>query len=96
MKKDGNGRYIEKPVFMDKFNVTESNNIKDNQVVVYDVNSLLLGINRNITIQWGYVGNDFQSLKKGLRVHLRADFIPTRADGVVLVNSVEASRAKKK
>lgn len=97
VKKDSNGRYIERPAFMDRYDIAESNNVKDSQVVVYDVNSLLLGINKNITVQWGYVGNDFQSLKKGLRVHLRADFIPTRTDGVVLVNSVrESLRTKKK
>lgn len=84
--KTSEGKYLDKPKFMENYEVTESNNIKQNQAIVYDVNSLLLGINKQITISWGYTGNDFQSLKKGLRVHLRADMTPVRKDGVKIVN----------
>ena len=86
ISKTSDGQYLEKPQFMDNYTVSESNNIKENQAIIYDVNSLLLGINRDITISWGYVSDDFQRLKKGLRVHLRADFTPVRKDGVKIVN----------
>lgn len=86
MAKTKDGQYLDKPSFMDNYIISESNNIKENQAVVYDMNSLLLGINKNITIEWGYSNDDFQRLKKGLRVHLRADFTPIRKSGVALVN----------
>ena len=88
--KTKDGQYLERPNFMNNYNVEESNNIKEDQAVIYDVNSLLLGINRNMTISWGYTGDDFQRLKKGLRIHIRADFTPVRKDGVALVNIVKS------
>ena len=84
--KTADGQYLGKPQFMDNYITSESNNIKENQAIIYDVNSLLLGMNKDITISWGYVSDDFQRLKKGLRVHLRADFTPIRKDGVKIVN----------
>ena len=86
MSKTKDGQYLEKPQFMNNYDVSESNNIKENQAIVYDVNSLLLGIHKNITISWGYATDDFQRLKKGLRVHLRADMTPIRNNGVKIVN----------
>lgn len=84
--KTKDGKYLEKPQFMNNYDISESNNIKENQAVIYDVNSLLLGINKDITISWGYSTDDFQRLKKGLRVHLRADMTPVRNNGVKIVN----------
>lgn len=84
--KTTDGKYLEKPQFMNNYDISESNNIKENQAVIYDVNSLLLGINKDITISWGYSTDDFQRLKKGLRVHLRADMTPVRNNGVKIVN----------
>lgn len=86
MSKTSDGQYLEKPKFMDNYTISESNNIKENQAIIYDVNSLLLGIHKNITISWGYSTDDFQRLRKGLRVHLRADMTPIRNNGVKIVN----------
>lgn len=86
ISKTSDGKYLEKPQFMNNYDVSESNNIKENQAIIYDVNSLLLGIHKDITISWGYATDDFQRLKKGLRVHLRADMTPVRNNGVKIVN----------
>lgn len=83
--KDSDGNYVNKPSFCDKYIFNESNNIKDNQVLCYDVNSLLLGIHTNIRMDWGYINDDFKRIQKGLRIYLRADFVPVRPKGVSLV-----------
>lgn len=83
--KDADGNYINKPSFCDKYIFSESNNIKDNQVLCYDVNSLLLGIHTDIKMDWGYINDDFKRIQKGLRIYLRADFVPVRPKGISLV-----------
>lgn len=83
--KTADGLYMDRPAFCDKYVFGESNNIKDNQALCYDVNSLLLGIHTDIRMDWGYINDDFKRLQKGLRVYLRADFIPVRPKGVSLV-----------
>ena len=76
---------MNRPAFCDKYVFGESNNIKDNQALCYDVNSLLLGIHTDIRMDWGYINDDFKRIQKGLRVYLRADFVPVRPKGVSLV-----------
>lgn len=83
--KDADGNYLNRPSFCDKYIFNESNNIKDNQVLCYDVNSLLLGIHTDIRMDWGYINDDFKRIQKGLRIYLRADFVPVRPKGVSLV-----------
>ena len=83
--KTADGLYMDRPAFCDKYVFGESNNIKDNQALCYDVNSLLLGIHTDIRMDWGYINDDFKRLQKGLRVYLRADFIPVRPKGVSFV-----------
>ncbi|SCI53472.1 Predicted phage phi-C31 gp36 major capsid-like protein [uncultured Clostridium sp.] len=83
--KDTDGNYVNRPSFCDKYIFNESNNIKDNQVLCYDVNSLLLGIHTDIRMDWGYINDDFKRIQKGLRIYLRADFVPVRPKGVSLV-----------
>lgn len=83
--KDADGNYINKPSFCDKYIFNESNNIKDNQVLCYDLNSLLLGIHTDIRMDWGYINDDFKRIQKGLRIYIRADFVPVRPKGVSLV-----------
>lgn len=83
--KDSDGNYLNRPSFCDKYTFNESNNIKDNQVLCYDVNSLLLGIHTDIRMDWGYINDDFKRIQKGLRIYLRADFVPVRPKGVSLV-----------
>lgn len=84
--KTTDGQYLEKPKFMDKYIESESNNLQENHAIIYNMDSLLIGIHKDITIEWGYSTDDFQRLKKGLRIHLRADFVPVRKDGVALIN----------
>ena len=83
--KTADGLYMDRPAFCDKYVFGESNNIKDNQALCYDVNSLLLGIHTDIRMDWGYINDDFKRIQKGLRVYLRADFVPVRPKGVSLV-----------
>ena len=92
--KDADGNYINKPSFCDKYIFSESNNIKDNQVLCYDVNSLLLGIHTDIKMDWGYINDDFKRIQKGLRIYLRADFVPVRPKGISLVTINKKSKIK--
>lgn len=83
--KSADGEYILRPSFCDKYKFTESNNIKDNHVLCYDMNSLVLGIHEDMRIEWGYINDQFKRIQRGLRVYMRCDFIPVRPKGVSLV-----------
>lgn len=73
MLRDGQGQYINKPSALNSYIISESNNVKDNECYIYDSNSLLLGLHKGITIEWGVTGDMFQRIQKGLRIYLRAD-----------------------
>ncbi|MGL5149078.1 MAG: phage major capsid protein [Clostridium sp.] len=83
--KDSTGRYIEQPKTLEKISTTESNNVKDNELYVYDFRSLLLGIHKGITAEWGTSEDDFGRLMKGLRVYLRADLAVINEKGITKV-----------
>lgn len=83
--KDADGNYINRPTFCDNYVFNESNNIKDNQVLCYDMNSLLLGLHTDMKMEWGYINDQFKRIQKGLRIYIRADFVPVRPKGVSLV-----------
>lgn len=83
--KDGNGLYIESPYFMGQYAVRESNNMEDSHIVMYNRDSLLLGIHKNIQIEVGTSGDQFQRIMKGIRVYLRADLGVINQKGVCLV-----------
>lgn len=73
MLKDSQGQYINKPSTLTTYAISESNNIKENESYIYDSNSLLLGLHKGISIEWGTSGDMFQRIQKGLRIYLRAD-----------------------
>ncbi len=86
MHTDANGQYIKKPDTLMPYSMIESNNMNDKEVLVYDQNSLLLGIHKGITIEFGHSADMFQRIQKGLRIYLRADMAVVRPKGVTLVN----------
>lgn len=89
MLKDTTGQYIREPEVLKNYKRSESNNIKDTDLLVYDKNSLLLGIHKGITIEWGYSSDMFQRLQKGLRIYVRADLGVVRPKGISVVNITE-------
>lgn len=88
--KDKDGCYINKPEFCNRYAFTESNNIKDNNAVAYDMQSLLLGINKGITLDLGYTAGQFERLQRAIRVHLRVDLGVVNPKGVSVVTFNEA------
>lgn len=86
LSKDTTGQYIRKPEEIDKYIVSESNNITDTDVFIYNSNMLLLGMNKDISIAWGTVADDFQRLQKGLRIYLRADLAVLNEKAVTLIS----------
>lgn len=89
MLKDSNGQYITRPGALDQYTFTESNNVKINEAYMYDYNSLLLGIHKNITIKWGEPDDYFQRIMKGLRVYIRTDLAVINPKGITQITITE-------
>lgn len=87
MLTDSNGQYIVPPRALDTYTISESNNINDNQALVYDANSLLVGINEGISIEWGYSNDGFQRMVKSLRIYIRCDLGVINEKAVSLVTA---------
>lgn len=85
MLKAKDGQYIMPPASISDYEIVESNNMKDNETLVFDSESLLLGLHKGITIEWGTSGDMFQRIQKGLRIYLRADLGVIRPKGITLV-----------
>lgn len=85
MLKTTDGQYVIPPKAIENYDITQSNNINDNESIVFDKNSLLLGIHQDMTIEWGTSGDMFQRIQKGLRIIIRADLGVTNEKGVTLV-----------
>lgn len=85
MLKDGNGQYITRPVSLDQYTFTESNNVKTNEAYVYDYNSLLLGIHKGVTMEWGASADQFQRIMKGLRIYIRTDLAVINQKGITQI-----------
>lgn len=89
MLKTTDGQYVIPPKAIENYNITQSNNVNDNEAVVFDRNSLLLGIQQGMTIEWGTSGDMFQRIQKGLRIIIRADLGVTNEKGITLVTVTE-------
>ena len=89
MLKDSNGQYITRPEALNQYTFTESNNVKTNEAYMYDYNSLLLGIHKNITIKWGEPDDYFQRIMKGLRVYIRTDLAVINPKGITQITITE-------
>lgn len=89
MLKDSNGQYISRPKALEQYTFTESNNVKVNEAYMYDYNSLLLGIHKNITIKWGEPDDYFQRIMKGLRVYIRTDLAVINPKGITQITITE-------
>lgn len=85
MLKTTDGQYVMPPKAIENYDITQSNNLKDKEAIVFDRSSLLLGIHQNMTIEWGTSGDMFQRIQKGLRIIIRADLGVTNEKGVTLV-----------
>lgn len=84
---DSSGQYVLPPKSLENYIINESNNIEDNQALVFDSDSLLVGINEGITIEWGYSNDGFQRLVKALRIYIRCDLGVINEKGVSLVTA---------
>lgn len=84
IQKDSTGQYINKPKILESYITSESNNIDDNKVMVYDANAIILGVHKDIKVEWGTTSDLFQRLQVGLRVHLRADLAVINPKGISL------------
>lgn len=81
--KDSTGQYINPPSFYNELNKVESNGLKQNDVIVFDSNQILIGIRKQMDIKI------MPSLETGtviMRCMLRADVVPTREDHICKVN----------
>lgn len=85
MQKDSTGQYITMPNSLLQYVHSESNNLKDNTAIVYDKNSLLLGINQELKMEWGTSQDMFQRLQVGLRLYIRADLAIVNPKGISIV-----------
>lgn len=85
MLKTTDGQYVIPPKAIEDYSITESNNINDNESIVFDRNSLLLGLQKGMTIEWGTSGDMFKRIQKGLRIVMRADLGVINEKGVTLV-----------
>lgn len=87
MLTDSNGQYIVPPKVLDNYTISESNNISDDQVLIYNRDSLLLGVNKDIQLEWGYTSDGFQRMIKALRIYIRCDLGVVNESGVSLVTA---------
>ena len=84
MAKDLSGQYIVPPAALSNYITTQSNNVKDKEALIFDKDSLVIGINKDITIEYGHYNDSFKKLMKGLRVHMRVDLGVLRPKGVAI------------
>lgn len=89
LAKDTSGQYIVPPATLSNYIITQSNNIKDKEALIFDKDSLVIGINKDITIEYGHYGDSFKKLMKGLRVHMRVDLGVLRPKGVAISKVTE-------
>lgn len=84
MLKDLQGQYVTPPKMLDNYIKMESNNLNNNEILAYDLNSLLLGLHKSVTMEWGVTTDMFQRIQKGLRIYLRCDLALIRPKGIAL------------
>jgi HK97 family phage major capsid protein len=87
MLTDVNGQYIVPPKVLDNYSISESNNINDNQALVYNRDCMLLGVNQSIKMEWGYSSDGFQKMIKALRIYIRCDLGVTNESGISLITA---------
>lgn len=93
--KDSTGQYINPPSFYNDLAKIESNGLKENDVIVFDSNQVLIGLRKSMDIKV------LPDLKKGtviMRCMLRADVVPTREEHIcrITINEDEGSLKKSK
>lgn len=91
LAKDLSGQYIVPPAALSKYITTQSNNINDKEAVIFNKDSLVIGMNKDITIEYGHYNDSFKKLMKGLRVHMRVDLGVLRPKGVAISKVIEVT-----
>lgn len=84
LAKDSTGQYIAPPTILSNYISTQSNNIKEKEALIFNKDSLVIGINKDITIEYGHYENTFKKLMKGLRIHMRVDLGVLRPKGIAI------------
>lgn len=87
MLTDANGQYILPPMALSKYTISESNNISDDQALIFNRDCMLLGVNENINLEWGYTNDGFQRMVKALRLYVRFDLGIVNEKGISLVTA---------
>lgn len=87
--KTSEGQYIPAPILLNQYDITESNNLADNHILTFNRDSLLIGVHKDITLEFGYMNNGFQSMTKALRVYVRCDLGVLREDGIALTTIIQ-------
>lgn len=89
LAKDSTGQYIAPPAILSNYISTQSNNIKEKEALIFNKDSLVIGINKDITIEYGHYENTFKKLMKGLRIHMRVDLGVLRPKGIAISKASE-------
>lgn len=87
---DLNGQFITEPKFMEQLNKIESNNIKVDGALVFDSESILIGIRKEMNFKV------MDSLKNGtvlIRLQMRCDVATTRPNNVCKIEMVDVLSA---
>lgn len=87
---DKNGQYIAPPKAIEKLTICESNNVKPEDILVYDPMQLVLGLHKGITLKIGFATGDFESLKHSIRIYTRCDLGVLREEAFCLVSTTPA------
>lgn len=84
--KDKDGQYITPPSALSSYRAIESNNVKDKDLFIFNSNSIILGIHKGITMEWGASEDMFRRIQKGLRIYLRADLGVLNTNGIAHIS----------
>jgi hypothetical protein len=87
MPTDVNGQYIVLLKVLNNYAILESNNINDDQALVYNRDCMLLGVNQSIKMGWGYSLDGFQTMIKALRIYIRCDLGVINESGIYLITT---------
>lgn len=90
LAKDTLGQYIAPPSILGNYITNQSNNLNDKEALIFNKDSLVIGINKDVTIEYGHYNDTFKKIMKGLRVHMRVDLGVLRPKGVALSKVIEA------
>lgn len=80
--KDTLGQYITPPVTIQDIELEESNNINMKEVVAFDENSLILGVQGDMQLEIGHMQGQFEKIEKAIRAYVRLDVAVVQEQGI--------------